>query len=168
MLNVIIDSSVNAYDCSVDRWSTNVATFETKTKGDYKWRAEILDGSQKNQEVDVNDKGIWRAATILEYKKQKFLDGREVLMALCALRVYIDKPTTMSTPKDEMGHYKGFSNKFDEWIPVYSPRIVPVGTHVGKSKDTTDVDLDDLEEEMDELYPVPEGMEKAYAVPRAF
>jgi len=51
---------------------------------------------------------------------------------------------------------------------VYSPRITIFGSHVGKTSKDTDVDLDDLEEEMDELFPVPEGMEKAYAVPRAF
>jgi len=95
------------------------------------------------------------------------MDGREVLMANCAMRVYRTATNTMGTQKDDLGSYKGFSNKFDEWVPVYSPRICPWASHVGKTKDA-DVDLDDLEEEMDELFPAPEGMEKAYAVPRAF
>lgn len=167
-LNIVIDNSINAYDCSVDRWSTNVATFEAKTKDDYAWRAEFLNGSQNMLEVDINDKGVWRSGTILEYKKQKFMDGREVLMANCALRVYRPNTNTITQQKDELGAYKGFSNRFDEWIPVYSPRICPWASHVGKTSKDNDVDLDDLEEEMDELFPVPEGMQKAYAVPRAF
>lgn len=53
-------------------------------------------------------------------------------------------------------------------IPVYSPRIAPWATQVGKTNRDAEINLDDLEEEMDALFPVPEGMKRVYAVPRAF
>lgn len=96
-LNVVIDNSSNAYDCNVDRWSTNVAPFETKTKEDYIWRAENLQGEKAMLEVDVNDKGVWRSGTILGYQKRKFMDGREIIEANCALRVYRPNQNTMTT-----------------------------------------------------------------------
>lgn len=119
-------------------------------------------------EVDINDKGIWRSGTILEYKLEKQLDGREVLMAYCAMRVYRETTGALTQQKDDIGTFKGFSARFDEWIAVYGPRISIWGSHVGKTSKDIDDNLDDLEEEMDELFTVPEGMKRVYAVPRAF
>ena len=64
--------------------------------------------------------------------------------------------------KDERGAYEGWSVKFDEWIPVYSPRIVPFATKVGV------IEEDEIEEEMDELIECDPEFQRIYAVPRVF
>lgn len=45
--------------------------------------------------------------------------GRTIKMAFVAFRVYVEK----SNRSDELGFYDGWSNKFDEWVCIYSPRI---------------------------------------------
>ena len=42
-------------------------------------------------------------------------------MAYVGYRVYRDASNQYR--KDERGTFEGWSNKFDEWIPIYSPRI---------------------------------------------
>ena len=58
-------------------------------------------------------------------------NGREIEMAYVAFRVYRDKPPGPQTKFDERGTFVGWSVKFDEWIPVYSPRIAPHKSKVG-------------------------------------
>jgi hypothetical protein len=36
------EKSSNMYDASFDRWSTEIAPFESKTKEDYEWRASTF------------------------------------------------------------------------------------------------------------------------------
>lgn len=153
---MVIENSTSNYNCSVERWSTNVAPFETKTKDDYAWRNEYLNNNHKMIEVDINDKGVWRQGTILSFFEEE-KNSRKILMAKCGLRIYRENTGTAMIQKDEFGTFKGFSSRFDEDIPVFCPRIVPFNTVVNKSKDN-DADLEDLEEEMDSLFPVPEGM----------
>jgi hypothetical protein len=52
----------------MDRWSTEIAPFESKTKEDYEWRANTLVPGSTMIEVDIRDKGVNRAGTILEFK----------------------------------------------------------------------------------------------------
>lgn len=73
------------------------------------------------------------------------------------MRVYRDIPN--SVRKDERGTYEGWSVKFDEWVPVFSPRIMPWATKVGvyEEEEITD-DLDDLvkaDDEFKEIFVVP-------------
>ena len=50
--------------------------------------------------------------------------GRQVLMAYIGFRVYTDKiPPGKQEKKDALGTFVGWSEKFDEWIPMFSPRI---------------------------------------------
>lgn len=81
-------------------------------------------------------------------------------MAYCAFRVYRENPTSLR--KDERGAYEGWSNKFDEWIPVYSPRIMPFASRVGV------IEEEEIEEEMDELIECDPEFSRVYAVPRVF
>lgn len=67
-----------------------------------------------------------------------------------------------SVRKDERGAYEGWSVKFDEWIPVYSPRIMPFGTRVGVTEE------DDITEELDDLVECDPEFKRIYAVPRIF
>lgn len=60
--------SQNIYDGRMDRWSTDLVQFETKTKEDYEWRRQNLVNATM-LEVDVHDKSSWNKATIFEVKK---------------------------------------------------------------------------------------------------
>jgi hypothetical protein len=55
----------------------------------------------------------------LDIKEQTVAPDRVVKMAFVAYRVYVEN----GAKSDERGTYDGWSNRFDEWISVYSPRI---------------------------------------------
>jgi len=74
------------------------------------------------------------------------------------LRVYRDIPNSLR--KDERGSYEGWSVKFDEWIPVFSPRIMPWGTKVGV------IEEDDLTDDLDDLIECDAEFSQIFAVPR--
>ena len=67
-LNVEFPESSCIYDGIVDRWSTNIMQFESKTKEDYEWRRQFLQNAV-NLECEVHDKMSWNKATIFEVKK---------------------------------------------------------------------------------------------------
>lgn len=71
------------YDRTVDRWSTDLLPFETKTKEDYEWRDENLVKAEMF-ECDLHDKQSWGKCTILEVKKKTEAAGRVVLLGNCA------------------------------------------------------------------------------------
>jgi hypothetical protein len=141
----------------MDRWSTDLVQFETKTKADYEWRRNNVVNA-KMLECDVHDKATWNKATIFEIKKQTVGPGRVIDVAYCALRVYRDIPNSIR--KDERGTYEGWSVKFDEWVPVFSPRLMPWATKVGVFEE--EVITDDL----DDLVNADEEFKVIYAVPR--
>ena len=85
-------------------------------------------------------------------------------MAYVAFRVYREKPPGPTTKSDERGTFDGWSVKFDEWIPVYSPRLAPYESKVGKTG-MEDIDLD---EDLDALIQPEDGYQRVYAVPRSF
>lgn len=153
--------SSNFYDTSMDRWATQICPFESKTKEDYEWRRENLTQA-KDFEVDSHDKSSWLKATIFETKQQTIAPDRMITLAYVAYRVYRQKANQHR--KDERGTYEGWSVKFDEWIPIISPRIMPFSTRQG----LTNIDDDDLEEEIDDLVEPEPGMQKVFAVPRIF
>jgi hypothetical protein len=109
-------------------------------------------------ECDVHDKSSWNKSTIFEVKKQTVAVDRVIDIAYCALRVYRDIPN--SARKDERGTYEGWSVKFDEWVPVFSPRIMPWGTKVGV------IEEDEIVDDLDELIQPDDDFKKIYAVPR--
>lgn len=141
-LIVTFNNSLQLYDTKISRWSLEVMKFESHTKEDYKWRREVL-ADNVDFECEVHDKSNWNKATILGYKTIE-LQSRTILMANCALRVYRDIPG--STKKDERGTYEGWSDRFDEWVPVFSPRIIPWGSNPSENKevDTAADEIDDL------------------------
>jgi hypothetical protein len=50
----------------MDRWSVEIAPFESKTKDNWEWRKTIT----VNQVVDSHDKSVWNKSTILDIKEQ--------------------------------------------------------------------------------------------------
>jgi hypothetical protein len=69
--------------------------------------------------VDASDKyNIWYTATILDTRKAE--GDRDVTEALIGFRVYIENGKKI----DKKGKlFNGWSEKYDEWISVTSPRI---------------------------------------------
>lgn len=156
------DSSVE-YDKTVDRWSTNIAPAGQKTAEDYEWRNTELRGCV-DYEVDAHDGNDWFKATILQTKMEQQLDGREIELAYVALRVYRANPHGKKMKEDERGTYEGYSNKYDEWMPLFSPNIRPFGTMVGGAAQPTNQKNDD--DELDKFIKPSNGFERVYAVPR--
>jgi hypothetical protein len=106
---------VKSVDRYLDRWSVEIAPYESKTKENWEWRGTIL----VNQLVDAHDKSVWNKSTILDIKDQQITASRVVKMAYIGYRIY----TPNGTKNDDRGNFEGWSNKFDEWIALYSPRI---------------------------------------------
>ena len=79
-------------------------------------------------------------------------------MAFIGYRVYCEN----GKKSDEKGAFDGWSSKFDEWIPVFNPRLMPFFT---KTQKGTSDDLD-LDEDLDNLLTPEEGFTRVFAVPR--
>lgn len=76
------------YDQEVDRWSTDLAQFESKTKKDYEWRkANLANLDVTDFVVDMHDDLKWEEGTIFDVS-QDMSDGRPVLVGNCGFRVY--------------------------------------------------------------------------------
>lgn len=56
---------MKSVDKFVDRYSIEIAQFESKTKEDWEWKATL----QKGSLVDANDKAVWNKSTILDIKE---------------------------------------------------------------------------------------------------
>lgn len=99
----------------MDRWSVEIAPFESKTKELWEWKKTVV----SNMMVDANDKSVWNKSTILDIKDQQVGPDRIVKMAYIGYRVYVEN----GSKSDERGTFDGWSSKFDEWVAIYSPRI---------------------------------------------
>ena len=111
---------VKSVDRYLDRWSVEIAPYQSKTKDIWEWRSTL----QIGQVVDAHDKSVWNKSTILDIKEQQISPTRVVKMAYIGYRVYTDN----GTKSDEKGNFEGWSSKFDEWMALYSPRIQPFMT----------------------------------------
>lgn len=138
-LLVTFPDVISNYDCRISRWSFEVAPFETKSKELHEWRANEL-ANNEGLVCIAHDNIKWYKSTILEYKSIKQME-KQVLMCKVAFRVYGNTPNC--DKQDDIGHYEGWGKCFDEWVPVFSPRIVPAGTNVSEKTEFAD-DLDDL------------------------
>ena len=145
-LDIRFDLLNTLEDMKINRQSPLIARFETKTKEDHEWRTKNLIDCKENFNVDCHDREAWWGSSILKTMYET-KNGRKSLMALVGFRVYTDKvPAGKPQKKDSKGTYHGWSEKFDEWIPAFSPRIQPFGTREGKP-DPIENDLDDSMEQ---------------------
>jgi hypothetical protein len=153
--------SSNEYDQRISRWSSNLAPFESKTKEDYEWRRDLVANldAEKGLECDVNDKTQWNKSTIFEVKKKTITQTRVIDLAHCCLRIY--RPHNNQQRSDERGTFEGWSQKFDEWMPIYSPRIQPFLTRTNGNSEEIEVEV-----ELDDLIAPDERFKVIYAVPR--
>ena len=84
-------------------------------------------------------------------------------MAYCALRVYRPDLPESHPRKDERGPYIGYSDKFDEWVPVFTPRIMPRDSKVSDKPAQFEVD-DSLDLKIGSY----KEHKKAYVLPRSY
>ena len=57
------------YDGKINRWSTEVMPFESKTKEDYRWRKEQLANAKEYEfEAEMHDKSSWNNGPILKLR----------------------------------------------------------------------------------------------------
>lgn len=86
--------------------------------------------------------------------------GRPVLLGNIGFRIYREG----GNKTDEYGRqFVGWSSKYDEEIPIFSPRIMPHYSRVNKG--LIDVD-DDIDEDLDDLMEAEPGHSRIYGVPR--
>ena len=111
--------------------------------------------------IDCHDKFKWEEATIFNVFEDTTC-GRPVLYGNIGFRIYRDEGKKIRF--DENGRkYDGWSSKYDEDIPVFSPRIKPHLSRVNKGLLDDD---DDIDEELDDLMQPEPGHERVYGVPR--
>ena len=121
LLSLVFPDLTSDFDCDLPAWSVEIAQFESHTKNDYEWRRNLFKPDALDVVIDCHDKFKWEEATIFDIK-QDMSSGRPVLMGNIGFRVYREEGKKMRT--DENGRkYDGWSNKYDEDIPVFSPRI---------------------------------------------
>ena len=161
-LQLAIVKANTAYDTHVSRWSTDLAQFESHTKEDYEWRSTV-EGTA-NFYVDVHDNYNWEQATITQtVLEERF--GRPFWKAFVIFRIYKDKQTDMKSKKDEHGWYDGWSDKFDEWIPLYSPRVQMHQTRSGGRAKNLKQQAD-MDDDIDDKIKPGKGHDRVYMVPR--
>lgn len=117
--------SPDDFDCTMNRWSNKLAPHESETKDDYAWRAAELENCE-NFLVDVHDKFNWEQATILKTRENSTGD-RPFIEAYVAFRIYNENGKKIEETTGK--RFDGWTAKFDEWIPIYSPRIQKFDTH---------------------------------------
>jgi hypothetical protein len=124
-------------DRYLDRWSVDIAKFESKTKELFEWKRTLGVKSL----IDSHDKNSWSKSTILEIRDLTVSPDRVIKQALVAFRIYVEK----SIKSDDIGPFEGWSNRFDEWVSLFSPRIQQFYTKTqkgGYEDSEIDEDLD--------------------------
>jgi hypothetical protein len=74
------------------------------------------------------------------------------------MRVY--RPHNNKMREDERGTFDGWSSKFDEWVPVFSPRIMSFMTKCGQ------IEEEEVADDVDDQMPPSDQFKVYYAVPR--
>ena len=135
------------------------------SKTDYEWRASIE--GQTGIILDINDNFQWESATVFKSELDETSDKRPFWKVYVGFRVYKETPT-LKTKKDKEGRlYEGWSEKYDEWIPLYTPRIQQQGTHIqGRFKLLKQNNALDIENNIDDQIQPEPGHTRVYQVPR--
>eukprot|EP00347_Sterkiella_histriomuscorum_P016842 403351644 len=97
------------------RWSTKIEKANTKNEEILKWKSSLAPGMK----ILAYDDSQFTESTILDIQTaQQATDYIELSMGY---RVY----NRGGDKEDEIGKFYGWSSKFDQWIPLYSPNIQP-------------------------------------------
>lgn len=107
---------------AVNRFSGDVAQVGEYSK-DQEWKKEIAIGD----EVDAYDKAkVWYPSTVLDLKDHTDMEGRSWALVKVGFRLYREDATK---PDEDGRTYEGWSSRFDEWIPLWSPKIAKLYSH---------------------------------------
>ena len=148
--NVQFQHSSDYYNRIIERGSFDIAPYNSKSH-DFEWRLSVQIGDV----IDACDpQMVWYKSTIL---KKRTKEGTEdVIEVLIGYRTYVLDGEKV----DEQGQqFNGWSEKYDEWIELFSPRIRRRNTKIIGSERIAlrreDVILDDHEDAKN----ASEGME---------
>ena len=82
-------------DMIKDRWSIDIAEFETHTKKDYSWKNEFYENFEvefeKEKRILIFDSGRWYPGTILGIEEEVNEEDRPILKAKCGFRIFLKK-----------------------------------------------------------------------------
>ncbi|CDW77975.1 UNKNOWN [Stylonychia lemnae] len=109
----------------INKWSIRIAQLGQYT-------SQICQQKDKFKPmINVDSCGSywWNRSTILDICDRE-QSNIIVKMARIGFRIYCEQ----GKQKDKMGQYDGWSSSFDEWIPLYSSRIMPFLTQTMKKE----------------------------------
>lgn len=66
LLHLEFIQDAKAADRYLDRWSVEIAPFESKTKQLFEWKSTLTPEAV----IDANDKSVWNKSTILDMKDE--------------------------------------------------------------------------------------------------
>ena len=90
--------------------------------------------------------------------RETTIDDRTFKEFHIGYRIYVDT----SVKSDARGFYEGLSDRFDNWVPIGSPKLARYYT---KSQNKT-FDFYDIQDEYDAIIKPKDGHSRVYAVPR--
>lgn len=106
-LYLIFPTETKDADRPLDRWSVEIAPFESKTAEIWEWKKTI----KVDDELDAQDDTCkWLKATIISIKEEVEDDGRTYPMACVGMRVYVPN----GQRSDDRGNFDGWGDRFDE------------------------------------------------------
>ena len=109
----------------------------------------------------MHDNIRWEQGTIFSVTEETTRTGRKVLQAQCGFRIYCEDGKKV----DNVGRFNGWSDRYDEPIPIFNPRLCPHLQHFGRTgADDFAVEEDDGAID-DQMQPEP-GHDRVYACPR--
>ncbi len=155
LLHLEFFNAAKSADRVMERYALELAEFETKSKENFEFKKELKEGDT----VDCNDKTTWCKSTILKIDEQNLGTERNCKFAYIGYRVYVEK----AQKSDNRGCFEGWSERFDEWVPIHSARIAQINTKSAKGNVYEEMDLED---ELDSMIQPEEGQDRVYAVPR--
>ena len=100
----------------MNRFSGDIAPLEEYSK-ELQWKETIAVGD----EVDAFDKAkVWYPSTVLDLQDHTDPYGRKWQVLKVGFRIYHEEALKTD---DEGRKYEGWSARFDEWLPLWSPKI---------------------------------------------
>ena len=142
-------------DRFVNRWSVEIAPHKSKTEEAFEFKSKI----EIDQQIDAFDDAFkWLKATVVNIKKHND-NGREFFMCTIGMRIYVKEG---GRNEDAKGRYDGWGDRFDEQIPLFSPKLAPFLSRSGKNQETED----EIDDSLDEVMQPDNGHSRVWAVPR--
>mmetsp|Transcript_7871 Transcript_7871/g.15214 ORF Transcript_7871/g.15214 Transcript_7871/m.15214 type:complete len:2832 (+) Transcript_7871:1305-9800(+) len=116
-IKIAFEGEGSYFDRTLSKNSEQIAPHGTYSS-DQEWRVQLT----RDSLIDANDtEKLWYNSTILNIRQVENDNGGITVEARVAYRVY--EPS--GEKFDEIGNFRGWSSKFDEWVSIRSPRLAP-------------------------------------------